>query len=240
MTGAIPCPTSKVSAFHVDKSSTDYKWGKKKGPAPPRPVPPKRQIHEIPNKLVNQELKDIERKQIDLETQETLLEEQIRDLMLKSLSKESESDIKINNDSDNLDPEVEDAIIVRLDLISDIVRLRIDLFRLRTYLMHLKRDQSLEGEHANLEHQIRESMAKPEVLKSNADKKYEDILINRLVTVVGQRNDIVDCLENDRLRALDEDMSIDMLLEEFDDKKENEDSCHKVSQLKQLTDKKCA
>ena len=74
----------------------------------------------------------------------------------------------------------------------------------------------------------------------NTDKKYEDILINRLVTVVGQRNDIVDCLENDRLRALDEDMSIDMLLEEFDDKKENEDSCHKVSQLKQLTDKKCA
>ena len=82
-------------------------------------------------------------------------------------------------------------------------------------------------------------MAKPEVLKSSADKKYEDILISRLVTVVGQRNDIVDCLEKDRLRALEEDMSIDILLEEFDAKKENEDSSEKVSKKKELTDKNC-
>ena len=221
--------TTKDTLLNEDKPSSEYKCGKKKGPAPPRPVPPKRQIQEIPEKRVNKELHEIELKQIDLEKHETVLEEQIRDLMLKSFKNESESEIEVNNDIDNLDSEVEDAVIVRLDLVNDIVRLRIDLFRLRRFLIHFKRIQSLDGEHADLEHQIRASMAQPEALKSSEDKIYEDILINRLVTVVGQRNDIVDCLEKDRLRALEEDKSIEIFLDEFDAKQELTDSSEKVS-----------
>ena len=42
-----------------DKSNLDGKWKKKKGPAPPRPLPPKRQVKKLPRKAVNNELMDI-------------------------------------------------------------------------------------------------------------------------------------------------------------------------------------
>jgi len=37
----------------------DGQWKKKKGPAPPRPIPPKRQVKKLPRKAVNNELMEI-------------------------------------------------------------------------------------------------------------------------------------------------------------------------------------
>ena len=58
----------------------------------------------------------------------------------------------------------------------------------------------LEEQHADLEHQIRVLMARPESQRTEEDRGREERLIARLVTVVGLRNEIVDCLEMDRLR----------------------------------------
>ena len=129
-----------------------------------------------------------------------------------------------NDDLDKIDSDIEDAIIIRLDLINDIVRLKIDLFRLETFLLHVRKDQSLEEEHASLEHQIRESLALSDALKTTDDKQIEDDLIRRLVSVVGKRNEIIEYLENDRLRAIEEDKSIELGLEEFDNKMKIEHS----------------
>ena len=59
----------KLTPLSPDKSSMDGQWKKKKGPAPPRPIPPKRQVKKLPRKAVNNELLEIGKKkfrQIDL------------------------------------------------------------------------------------------------------------------------------------------------------------------------------
>ena len=155
--------------------------------------------------------------------------------MQNSFTKVHDCENMDTNDNDNLDQEKEDAIIMRLDLINDIVRLKIDLFRLQTILMHLKKDQLLEVEHANLEHQIRESMARPEVMKTKDDKNLENDLIRRLSSIVGQRNEIIDSMENDRLRALEEDKSIERSQEVFEDTEKLKDQDKKIPKNKKGT-----
>ena len=49
----------KLTPLSPDKSSMDGQWKKKKGPAPPRPIPPKRQVKKLPRKAVNNELMEI-------------------------------------------------------------------------------------------------------------------------------------------------------------------------------------
>ena len=73
----------------------------------------------------------------------------------------------------------------------------------------------LEEEHADIEHQIRVLMAKPDALRTDDDKVLEDKLIDRLMAIVTNRNEIVDCLEMDRLRELEEDESIEIHLGEY-------------------------
>lgn len=57
-------------------------------------------------------------------------------------------------------------------------------------------------------------MAQPERNKTDSDKEKEEALIARLVEIVQMRNDVVDCLEMDRLREAEEDMSIKQSIEE--------------------------
>jgi hypothetical protein len=48
----------------------------------------------------------------------------------------------------------------------------------------------------------------PENTKTDTDKTREEELIQRLVEVVERRNEIVECLEMDRIREAEEDRSI--------------------------------
>merc|ERR1711936_1505961 len=117
--GTVPSTSVLLTPLSPDKASTEGQWKKKKGPAPPRPIPPKRQVKKIPRKAVNQELKDIESKQIELEGQGVILEEQIRELMVKSDAERTEAGLEISNDRDSLGVEVEDAIIQLFDLVNE-------------------------------------------------------------------------------------------------------------------------
>lgn len=49
-------------------------------------------------------------------------------------------------------------------------------------------------------------MAQPERNKTDSDKAREETLIARLVEVVQLRNEVVECLEMDRLREAEEDL----------------------------------
>ena len=88
-----------------------------------------------------------------------------------------------------------------------------------------KREKRLEEEHADLEYQIRCLMLKRAAARpppatqgtntidetSNGDDQdaaLEEDLIKRLLTVVKQRDEIINCLELDRLRERQEDRSI--------------------------------
>jgi hypothetical protein len=64
----------------------------------------------------------------------------------------------------------------------------------------------LEEEQADVEYEIRTLMAQPEQNKTDSDKAREEALISRLVEIVQCRNEVVDCLEMDRLREAEEDL----------------------------------
>ena len=184
------------SPIPPDKAD-EGQWRKKKGPAPPRPIPPRRAVRKLHRKAINQELEDIEVKQGELERQGVKLEKTIREICDKS-DEEGEN-------RDSLGPEAEDLIIQLFDLVNE----KNELFRRQTELIYMKKDNRLEEQHADLEYQIRILMSKPEGQKTDEELKKEEKLIKKLVEVVGLRNEIVDCLELDRLRERDEDTAIE-------------------------------
>lgn len=200
-------PSIILTPLSPDKA-IEGQWKKKKGPAPPRPIPQKRQVKKIPRKAVNTELHDIEIKQQELERQGVKLEKTIRELCERNDRERCEQGLDIT-DRDSLGPEVEDLIIQLFDLVNE----KNDLFRRQTELIYMKRDHRLEEEHADIEHQIRLLMV--DASKCEEDKAREDKLIARLMEIVSQRNEIVDCMEMDRLRELEEDESIEIHMGEY-------------------------
>ena len=139
---------SVVSPVSPDKSD-EGQWRKKKGPAPPRPIPPKRAVKKLPRKSINQELHDIEVKQGELERQGVKLETTIRELCNKS-------DAEEGADRDSLGPEAEDLIIQLFELVNE----KNELFRRQTELIYMKKENRLEEQYADLEYQIRILMSK--------------------------------------------------------------------------------
>jgi hypothetical protein len=146
-------------------------------------------VKKLHRKVINQELEDIEVKQNELERQGVKLEKTIREICDKN-------DAEEGADRDSLGPEAEDLIIQLFDLVNE----KNELFRRQTELIYMKKENRLEEQHADLEYQIRVLMAKPEAQRTEEDRAREEKLIARLVQVVGLRNEIVDCLEMDRLR----------------------------------------
>ena len=138
-----------LTPLSPDKSNMEGKWKKKKGPAPPRPLPPKRQVKKLPRKAVNTELFDIEVKQQELERQGVELEKSIREVCEISDKERSEAGLD-NNDRDSLGPEAEDLIVQLFELVNE----KNELFRRQTELMYMKREHRLEEEHADIEHQV--------------------------------------------------------------------------------------
>jgi hypothetical protein len=116
------------SPLAADKAD-EGQWRKKKGPAPPRPIPPRRAVRKLHRKVINQELEDIEVKQGELERQGVRLEKTIREICEKS-------DAEEGADRDSLGPEAEDLIIQLFDLVNE----KNELFRRQTELIYMKKE----------------------------------------------------------------------------------------------------
>ena len=209
----IPAPRTLLPPIHSEKEFKDRsnlhqqiskdshgQWKRKKGPAPPRPLPQKRQLRKLPAKVIQQELEDIEVKQLELERQGVHLERNIRSLTEPEDSALAECGIQ-----------VEEMILQLFDLVNE----KNELLRRQTELMYIRRQQRLEEEHAELEFQIRCLMQLPGGEKTDEDRLREEELIQRLVQVVHRRAEIVDCLEMDRRRQVEEDLSIQQHLDVF-------------------------
>merc|ERR1712133_264824 len=162
---------SMFSNMGPDKAD-EGQWRKKKGPAPARPIPPKRTVKKLPRKAINQELMDIEVKQGELERQGVKLEKTIREIC-------AANDAEEGANRDSLGPEAEDLIIQLFDLVNE----KNELFRRQTELIYMKKENRLEEQHADLEYQIRVLMSKPESQKGPEDRKREEKLIAKLVEV---------------------------------------------------------
>lgn len=140
-------------------------WKRKKGPAPPRPSPQKRQLRKLPLKGIQQELDDIEIKQVELERQGVNLEQNIRN---------------VTEPEDGSEPvgdgiQIEEMILQLFDLVNE----KNELLRRQTELMYIRRQQRLEEDHAELEFQIRCLLEKPNSEKTEEDRSREEELIER-------------------------------------------------------------
>ncbi|XP_058821793.1 MICAL-like protein 1 isoform X2 [Topomyia yanbarensis] len=190
----------------MSNKSQQGKWKRRKGPAPalPVPLPERKAIKMLPLKEIRQEMDIIETQQQGLEKQGVVLEQMIRE-RCEGVGPEMDiTGIQTNT------KEVEDLIMQLFELVNE----KNELFRRQAELMYLRRQHRLEQEQADLEYEIRLLMAQPERNKTDSDKEKEEALIARLVEIVQMRNEVVDCLEMDRLREAEEDMSIKQSIEE--------------------------
>ncbi|XP_031349355.1 MICAL-like protein 2 [Photinus pyralis] len=223
----INSPESPLSEdYSIPNKSTYGKWKRRKGPAPSRPIPQRRHINPLPIGEIKRELEFIEIQQQGLEKQGVKLEQIIRE--------KCEGPNEQSNTT--LSPEVDDLILQLFDLVNE----KNDLFRKQAELMYLRRQQRLEEEYADLEYQIRCLMLQPEINKTDSDKAREEELITRLVEVVERRNEIVECLEMDRIREAEEDDSINNQLTLYTLKREDLTAKMKddLKQKKKKKDKK--
>lgn len=191
----------------ISNKSQQGKWKRRKGPAPalPVPLPERKAIKMLPLKEIRQEMDIIETQQQGLEKQGVILEQMIRERCEGVVGPEMDiTGIQTNS------KEVEDLIMQLFELVNE----KNELFRRQAELMYLRRQHRLEQEQADLEYEIRLLMAQPERNKTDSDKEKEEALIARLVEIVQMRNEVVDCLEMDRLREAEEDMSIKQSIEE--------------------------
>ncbi|XP_074649585.1 uncharacterized protein LOC141904804 [Tubulanus polymorphus] len=165
--------------------------GKNKRPAPPRPLPPRRQVSApMSREEINVELIEIDAKQTKLEQQGRILEEAIREAELKEASNE------------------ESLMVKWFQLVNE----KNQLVRREIELIHLAKQQELEAEHNDIEHELRQLMHKQEAQKTKEDKTREEELLKQLLDIVDRRNSIVDIMDEDRLRHEEEDKRIEEMM----------------------------
>lgn len=152
----------------------------------------------IPKRRVNAE----ERVSIDKINKKLIsLDEQLRVIETKGRGLED----KIRGGTDEAMDEDEDEVMIDW---FKLVKLKYELVREESDLMYRRRQQELEELHEELEYQYRCLISKPDDLKTIDEKKYEEDLLKEIVETVKQRDSIVDSIEVDRQRYLEEDKKI--------------------------------
>ncbi|CAH2073793.1 unnamed protein product, partial [Iphiclides podalirius] len=162
-----------------------------KGPAPGLPLPERREVKmQMSPEELQVQLDMLETQQLGLERQGVLIEQMIRDKCDEAPTVPQE--------------EIEDLVIQLCELVNE----KNDLFRKQTELMYIRRQQRLEQEQADIEHEIRIIQSRPAVNRIDADKAREEELVTRLVEIVRMRDELVQQIEAERRRERQEDLAI--------------------------------
>ncbi|XP_022696199.1 MICAL-like protein 1 isoform X2 [Varroa jacobsoni] len=194
---------------------------RKKRPAPSVPVPMRRELQAVSLKAIQAEMREIEKKQLELETRGKAIELKLRQLSvtpprqetlkrstpIPSESEGTSSSGRASEDGPSeperlASSEREEELMIQL---FNLVHEKNALYRRQAELMYIKRYQRLEEEQIELEYQIRLLLNKPPSQRTNEDDEREASLIHKLVEVVELRNEVVDAQEMDRRRLGRED-----------------------------------
>lgn len=229
-------PQKKKLIPDKDLRSDWLKWGEPLVPAkekesgqskrvssPVKPPTPK-----IFQSLVSDEVASLTKLQEDYIPEEEIqekvreIEKQLDELELKGVDMEKHLRDCEEDDS-------EDALMV--DWFKLIHEKQL-LLRLESELMYKSKQQKLEEKQWNIESELRRLMSKPEEQKTYMEKKREKELLDSYVNTVNDRNDIVECLDEDRLRELEEDQMLADMLRKLDASPESQEPNKRKSKFR--------
>ncbi|XP_037016386.2 MICAL-like protein 1 isoform X3 [Artibeus jamaicensis] len=212
----------KENPFNRKASPTASPATKKasKGSKPARPPAPghgfpliKRKVQAdqyIPEEDIHGEVDTIERQLDALELRGVLLEEKLR-----SGGDEGRED---------------DMLVDWFKLIHE----KHLLVRRESELIYVFKQQNLEQRQADVEYELRCLLNKPEKDWTEDDRGREKVLMQEIVTLIEQRNAIVNCLDEDRQREEEEDKMLEAMIKKKEFQKEAESESRKKGKFKTM------
>lgn len=191
-----------------------------KGPKPVRPPAPghgfpliKRKVQAdqyIPEEDIHREVDTIERQLDALELRGVMLEEKLRSGMNEGRE--------------------DDMLVDWFKLIHE----KHLLVRRESELIYVFKQQNLEQRQADVEYELRCLFNKPEKDWTDDDRAREKVLMREIVTLIEQRNAIVNCLDEDRQREEEEDKMLEAMIKKKEFQKETESEGRKKGKFKNM------
>ncbi|XP_057700356.1 MICAL-like protein 1 isoform X2 [Corythoichthys intestinalis] len=203
-------PICKENPFNRKVSPSPTKSNRKapKGPRPSRPPAPghgfpliKRKVQSdqyIPVENIHGEMSQLEIRLDELEQRGVELEKKLRD-----------------------NPNAEDEEHLLVDWFT-LIHEKHQLVRREAELVYTAKQQNLEERQADVEYELRCLLNKPEKDWTEEDKNREQQLMAELVTIIEQRNQIVNSMDQDRQREEEEDKFMEAVLKKKDFHKESD------------------
>ncbi|XP_039621533.1 MICAL-like protein 1 isoform X1 [Polypterus senegalus] len=108
------------------------------------------------------------------------------------------------------------------------------LVRRESELVYTAKQQNLEERQADVEYELRCLLNKPEKDWTDDDRTREQELMQELVTIIEQRNAIVNCLDEDRQREEEEDKMLEDLIKKKDFHKDSDSDPKKKGKFKPM------
>ncbi|XP_054845038.1 MICAL-like protein 1 [Eublepharis macularius] len=108
------------------------------------------------------------------------------------------------------------------------------LVRRESELIYIFKQQNLEQRQADVEYELRCLLNKPEKEWTDEDRVREKVLMQELVTIIEQRNAIINCLDEDRQREEEEDKMLEAMIKKKEFHKEAEADSKKKGKFKPM------
>uniref|UniRef100_A0A8C5NVY6 Microtubule associated monooxygenase, calponin and LIM domain containing -like 1 n=1 Tax=Jaculus jaculus TaxID=51337 RepID=A0A8C5NVY6_JACJA len=108
------------------------------------------------------------------------------------------------------------------------------LVRRESELIYVFKQQNLEQRQADVEYELRCLLNKPEKDWTEEDRGREKVLMQELVTLIEQRNAIVNCLDEDRQREEEEDKMLEAMIRKKEFQREAEPEGKKKGTFKTM------